>query len=105
MGKTDLREGWGLTYNKFDKLLYATDGSEYVNVIEPGTFETKARFPVTALYHKMRNLNEIEVIRGGKYILMNVYRNNHILLVENGPEGRGQVKQSWDMSELVEKNR
>ena len=93
MGKTDLREGWGLTYNKFDKLLYATDGSDYVNVIEPGTFETKARFPVVSWNnHKMKNLNEIEVIRGGKYVLMNMYHNNHIILVENGPVGRGQVK-------------
>ena len=92
MGKTDLREGWGLTYNKFDHLLYATDGSEFVHVFKPDTFEKMAKFPVTAGWnHKIHNLNEIEVIRGGKYLLMNVYHNNHILLVTNGPEGSGKV--------------
>jgi len=50
----------------------------------------------------MRNLNEIEVIRDGKYLLMNVYRRNYILLVEIET---GKVVQTWDMTELVEKNR
>jgi glutaminyl-peptide cyclotransferase len=46
MTKTDLREGWGLTYNKWDKLLYATDGSHFINVLEPNTFKKVARYPV-----------------------------------------------------------
>ena len=27
--KTDLREGWGLAYNKFDGYMYATDGTSF----------------------------------------------------------------------------
>ena len=102
MGKTDLHEGWGLTYNKWDKLLYATDGSHFVNVLEPNTFEKVARFPVTtnAGLH-IRNLNEIEAVKNGQYLLMNVYMTNKILLVDNKPGSSGKIVQSWDMSELV----
>ena len=91
---TGLQEGWGLSYNQADGLLYGSDGSEFLYAIDPDTLENVSTTEVTVNGNRLEELNELEVLPGGEYILANVYYSNHIHLIEIAT---GEVKQSWDL--------
>ena len=71
-------EGWGLTND--GELLYMSDGSQYIYVIDPATFERLRRFPVTTPSGPVFNINELEWIDGR--IWANIYGYDNILVID-----------------------
>ncbi|NJL55001.1 glutaminyl-peptide cyclotransferase [bacterium] len=68
-------EGWGLCYD--GELLYHTDGSEYVMLRDPLTFQRVGRYPVTIDGVPVTRLNELECV--GDHLYANVWQTDRIL--------------------------
>jgi glutaminyl-peptide cyclotransferase len=62
-------EGWGLTHD--GKNLIMSDGSNELRLLDPVTFAERRRINVTAVGVPLRNLNELEYMKGE--ILANVW--------------------------------
>jgi glutamine cyclotransferase len=104
-----LKAGWGLAFSNYGdrNRLYATDGSNKISVIDPETWthertilvKKKGRIPVFGL-------NELEVIQTNdttkKYIFANEFQTDNIHLIDLES---GQVKKTWNLEELLEKQR
>jgi glutaminyl-peptide cyclotransferase len=67
-------EGWGLTHD--GTTLVMSDGSDELRVLDPVTFAEKRRIKVTAAGAPLRNLNEVEFVKGE--ILANVWQTDYI---------------------------
>jgi glutaminyl-peptide cyclotransferase len=67
-------EGWGLTHNGTDLIM--SDGTHELRVLDPVTFAEKRRIPVTAAGQPLRNLNELEVVKGE--IFANVWQTDYV---------------------------
>jgi glutaminyl-peptide cyclotransferase len=62
-GKFQYRgEGWGLTHD--GRNLIMSDGSDELRVLDPSTFAERRRIKVTAAGAPLRNLNELEYVKG-----------------------------------------
>ncbi len=70
-------EGWGLTHD--DANLIMSDGSASLRVLDPATFAEHRRINVTAGGAPVRNLNELEFVKGE--IFANVWQTNYIARV------------------------
>jgi glutaminyl-peptide cyclotransferase len=70
-------EGWGLTHD--GKNLVMSDGSAALRVLDPDTFAERRRINVTANGVPVRNLNELEWVKGE--IFANVWQTNYIARV------------------------
>ena len=58
-----LREGWGLSHNSKNGLLYASDGSNVIFEIDPESWKTLRKIEVKDKQNKyISNLNELEII-------------------------------------------
>lgn len=68
-------EGWGLCYD--GDLLYHTDGSEYVMLRDPLTFQNLGRYQVQIDGVPVTRLNELECV--GEHIYANVWQTDRIL--------------------------
>jgi glutaminyl-peptide cyclotransferase len=55
-------EGWGLTHDAAG--LVMSDGTEYLRFLDPETFAERRRVRVTALGRPVKNLNELEFVKG-----------------------------------------
>jgi glutamine cyclotransferase len=55
-------EGWGLTHDGVN--LVMSDGSDRLRLLDPATFAERRRIPVTAEGVPVRNLNELEFVKG-----------------------------------------
>ncbi len=88
------REGWGLTHD--DKVLYKSDGTEKIWILDPVTFEEKGF--ISCYTHKaaVRELNELEFINGKIYA--NVWMKNVIIIID---PATGTVEGVADMNALV----
>ncbi len=75
-------EGWGLTTD--GHMLYMSDGTSAIRIIEPETFTQKGVIPVTCNGESLDYLNELEWIDGR--IWANVYTLDQIVIInpENG---------------------
>jgi glutaminyl-peptide cyclotransferase len=62
-------EGWGLTHDGTNLIM--SDGSDELRVLDPLTFAERTRIKVTAAGTPLRNLNELEYMKGE--ILANVW--------------------------------
>jgi len=69
-----LGEGWGLTHD--DVNLIMSDGTDRLRLLDPVTFAERRRIQVTAAGVPVRNLNELEVVKGE--IFANVWQTNMI---------------------------
>jgi glutamine cyclotransferase len=67
-------EGWGLTQDATS--LYMSDGTDELRVLDPTTFTEKRRIKVTAAGAPLRNLNELEYVKGE--IFANVWQTDYI---------------------------
>jgi glutaminyl-peptide cyclotransferase len=67
-------EGWGLTDDGANLIM--SDGTDQLRLLDPETFEERKRISVTAVGQPLRNLNELEYMRGE--ILANVWTTEYV---------------------------
>jgi glutaminyl-peptide cyclotransferase len=67
-------EGWGLTHDGASLIM--SDGSDELRYLDPLTFAEKRRLKVTASGAPLRNLNELEFVKGE--IFANVWQTDYI---------------------------
>src|SRR5438445_1954524 len=67
-------EGWGLTHDGTNLIM--SDGSDELRILDPVTFAEKRRIKVTAAGAPLRNLNEVEYVKGE--IFANVWQTDYI---------------------------
>jgi glutaminyl-peptide cyclotransferase len=67
-------EGWGLTQDATN--LYMSDGSDELRVLDPATFAERRRIKVTLAGAPLKDLNELEWVKGE--IFANVWQTDYI---------------------------
>jgi glutamine cyclotransferase len=70
-------EGWGLTHDGASLIM--SDGSAELRVLDPATFLERRRIRVTAEGAAVRNLNELEVVKGE--IFANIWQTDYVARV------------------------
>jgi glutamine cyclotransferase len=71
-------EGWGLTHD--GRSLIMSDGSDYLRLLDPATFAERRRVHVTANGEPLKNLNELEFVKGE--ILANVWQTDYLARID-----------------------
>jgi len=87
-------EGWGLTSDGANLIM--SDGTSQLRVIDPSTFTEKRRINVTAAGQPLRELNELEYVKGE--IFANIWQTDFIARV--APES-GRVTGYIDLRGLL----
>lgn len=87
-------EGWALTHD--DRRLIMTDGTADIRFLDPDTLKETGRITVTADGRPVRNLNEVEWVKGEIYA--NLWLTNRIARID--PRS-GRVTGWIDLSDLV----
>lgn len=87
-------EGWGLTYDGTN--LVMSDGSSQLAILDPKTFQTLRRLPVTFNGAPLTNLNELEFIEGE--IWANVWKTDQIVCIN---PVTGQVDEFLDLTSIL----
>src|SRR5215470_13539161 len=67
-------EGWGLTTDGTNLIM--SDGSDELRVLDPVTFAERRRIKVTAAGMPLRNLNELESVKGE--IFANIWQTDYV---------------------------
>ncbi len=88
-------QGWGLTSD--NKFFYMSDGSDTIFVRSPA-FTLERKIPVTLAGRPVRNLNELELVKGKLYA--NVWYSDSIVVINTG---NGRVERIIDCTELVKR--
>jgi glutamine cyclotransferase len=73
-------EGWALTHD--DKQLIMSDGSSELRLLDPATLKETGRIEVTVDGKPLRNVNELEWVKGEIYA--NVWQTNWIVRIDPG---------------------
>ncbi|HUR33373.1 MAG TPA: glutaminyl-peptide cyclotransferase [Vicinamibacterales bacterium] len=71
-------EGWGLTQDKASLIM--SDGTEFLRYLDPATFAEKRRVRVTAAGAALKNLNELEYVKGE--VFANVWQTDYVARVD-----------------------
>ena len=71
-------EGWGLTQDK--TALIMSDGSEFLRFLDPATFAEKRRVRVTVAGAPLKNLNELEYVKGE--VFANVWQTDYVARID-----------------------
>lgn len=71
-------EGWGLTHDGSGLIM--SNGSEHLRFLDPSTFEERRRVRVTANGVPLKNLNELEYVKGE--IFANVWQTDHVARID-----------------------
>ena len=71
-------EGWGLTHDGTSLIM--SDGTDELRYLEPTTFVEKRRLKVTASGAPLRNLNELEYVKGE--IFANVWQTDYVARID-----------------------
>lgn len=71
-------EGWGLTQDKTSLIM--SNGSEYLRFLDPATFAERKRIRVMAAGAPLKNLNELEFVRGE--IFANVWQTDYVARID-----------------------
>jgi glutaminyl-peptide cyclotransferase len=87
-------EGWGLTQDGVHVLM--SDGTQFIRVLDPQTLKEISRFAVTDHGQPVRNLNELEWVKG--QILANIWQTSQIARID--PK-TGRVTGWIDLSNLL----
>lgn len=87
-------EGWGLTHDGANLIM--SDGSDQLRFLDPGTFAEKRRIKVTAVGAPLRNLNELEYVKGE--IFANVWQTDYLARIL---PATGQVTGYVDLRNLL----
>ncbi len=86
-------EGWGLTCD--GQRLIMSDGTSVLRFLDPTTFRVVRRLTVTEDGRRVRNLNELEYIRG--LIYANVWKEDYVVQID---PRTGRVVGKVDLREL-----
>lgn len=87
-------EGWGLTHN--GQSLIMSDGTNVIRFIDPANFDVQRTIEVTENGQPVRNLNELEYIKGE--IFANIWQTQRIVRID--PQ-TGKVNSSIDLTGLL----
>ena len=87
-------EGWGLTND--GRSIIMSDGSEYLRFLDPVSLAEQRRIKVTANGQAVKNLNELEFVKGEIYA--NVWQTDHIARID---PATGRVKGYIDLGGLL----
>ncbi|MQA29167.1 MAG: glutaminyl-peptide cyclotransferase [Luteitalea sp.] len=87
-------EGWGLTHDQ--NSLIMSDGSEYLRFFDRATFAERRRLRVMAAGSPLKNLNELEYVKGE--IFANVWQTEHIARID---PATGRVTSYVDLRGLL----
>jgi glutaminyl-peptide cyclotransferase len=71
-------EGWGLTHD--GQSLIMSDGTEYLRFLDPSTLTERKRVKVSAAGMPLKNLNELEVVKGE--IFANIWQTDYIARID-----------------------
>jgi glutaminyl-peptide cyclotransferase len=89
-------EGWGLTHDGTS--LVMSDGTEFLRFLDPATFKERRRVRVTAAGSPVKNLNELEYVKGE--ILANIWTNETDVIARINPS-TGAVTGWVDLNGLL----
>lgn len=87
-------EGWGLTHDATQLIM--SDGSEYLRMLDPLTFKETRRVRVMAAGQPLKQLNELEYVKGE--VLANVWMTDFIAKID---PASGLVKGYIDLRGLM----
>jgi glutaminyl-peptide cyclotransferase len=87
-------EGWGITHDS--RRLIMSDGSSTLRFLDPKTFTETSRIEVTYEGKPLRNLNELEFVKGE--IFANVWQSNSIVVID---PASGRVTSRIDLPGLL----
>lgn len=90
-------EGWGLT--RSPREIVMSDGTPYLRFLDPKTLKIRRRVQVTAEGSPIKNINELEWVRGEIYA--NIWYTSLIARID---PATGKVKGWIDITPLAEKN-
>lgn len=90
-------EGWGLAYDPDSDVLWMSDGSEYLQVRAPDTFELIRKTEVTYEGSPVIKINELEYANG--LIFANIWYSNQIIAID--PQ-TGEVRDIYDINNILE---
>jgi glutaminyl-peptide cyclotransferase len=71
-------EGWGLTQDK--ESLIMSDGTEYLRFLDPSTFKERRRVRVMAAGSPLKELNELELVKGE--VFANVWQTDYVARID-----------------------
>lgn len=71
-------EGWGLTHDQASLIM--SDGTEYLRYLDPSTLAEKRRVRVTGAGQPIKQLNELEYVKGE--VFANVWQTNYIVRID-----------------------
>jgi len=71
-------EGWGLTQDKSSLIM--SDGTEFLRFLDPATLAEKSRLRVTAAGSALKNLNELEYVKGE--VFANVWQTDYVARID-----------------------
>ena len=71
-------EGWGLTQDRSSLIM--SDGTEFLRFLDPATFAEKKRIRVTAAGQPLKELNELEYVKGE--VFANVWQTDYVARVD-----------------------
>jgi len=71
-------EGWGLTQDKSSLIM--SDGTEFLRFLDPATLAEKSRVRVTAAGSALKNLNELEYVKGE--VFANVWQTDYVARID-----------------------
>jgi glutaminyl-peptide cyclotransferase len=92
-----LGEGWGLTHDGTNLIM--SDGTEYLRFLDPATFAERRRVRVTGVGQPVKNLNELEWVKGE--IFANVWMTDYIARID---PGTGRINAYIDLRGLMPAN-
>ncbi len=90
------KEGWGLTHN--DKVIFKSDGTEKIWILDPGTLKEIDSFSVYAYEHPIKRINELEWVNGK--LFTNVWQKNALAVIN---PGTGEVEAVMNLKPLLKK--
>ena len=71
-------EGWGLTHDGVNLIM--SDGTDYLRILDPTTFQLRRRVRVMEGERPLRNLNELEYVKGE--VLANIWTTDYIARID-----------------------
>jgi glutaminyl-peptide cyclotransferase len=71
-------EGWGLTHDRTSLIM--SDGTEYLRFLDPATFTEQRRVRVLGVGQPVKNLNELEYVKGE--VFANVWLTDFIVRID-----------------------
>ena len=90
-------EGWGLTHDGTNLIM--SDGTEFLRILDPATFAERRRVRVTAVGQPLKNLNELEYVKGE--IFANIWMTDYIARID---PATGRVNSYIDLRGLMPPN-